>query len=74
MVKYVRAGEVDVRPGQVDFHIHVVRRCGRIDVYDRFIVRVVDEPADAVCGYSAGCDDGPLNKGRARNGRSVDMI
>ena len=59
VVEDIRPGEVDVRAGQVDFHIDVVRRRGRVDVNDRFIVRVVHEPADAVGVDSVGRIDLP---------------
>lgn len=74
VVKDVRAGEVDICSGQVDFHINVIGRRSRIDIEDRFIVRVVDEPTDAFCVHSVGRADDPLNIGRARNGCKVDMI
>ena len=73
-MKDVRASEIDIGPSEMDFHIHVVRRRGRIDVKNRFIVRVVDKPADTVCVHSVGLGDRPLNIGRAGNGRNVDMI
>ena len=74
VVEDVRPGEVDVRAGQMDFHVDVVRRRARIDVQDRLIVRTVDEPADAVCIYSICLGDGSLNKVRACNCGQVDMI
>jgi len=37
-VKNIRAGEVDIRAGEMDFHIHVVRRCACIRVQDCLIL------------------------------------
>ncbi len=74
MVKDIRAGEIDIRAGEMDFHIHVVRGCGRINVQHRFVMRVVDEPADAICSDHARFGNLPLQVGSAGNGREVDMI
>ena len=38
MMKDVASAQVDVRAGQVDFHVHVVRGVGCIDVDDRLVV------------------------------------
>ena len=37
-------------------------------------MRVVDEPADAVCIDHAGFGNLPLHVGRAGNGRQIDMV
>src|SRR5262249_23844644 len=74
MVEDIRAGEIDVRPGKMDFHIHVVRRGARINVQQGFVVRVVNEPADAICGHSVRLGNQSLHIGRAGDGREVDMI
>src|SRR5262245_50053018 len=74
VVKNIRAGEVDVCPGEVDLHVHVIRRPRCVDVEDRLILLVVYKPANAVCVHSVGCGDLPLNMRRAKYGRQVDMI
>ena len=74
MVKDIRAGEIDIRAGEMDFHVHVVRGCGRINVQHRFVMRVVDEPADAICSYHACFGNLPLQIGGASDGRKIDMV
>ena len=47
----IRFAQVDVRPGDVDFHRSVRDwhgRCARIHINDRLVIGVVDKPADAV--------------------------
>ena len=68
VVKDIRAGETDICAGEMDFHVHVIGRCGRIDVKDRLIVRAVREPADTVCRYGVGRTDWPLHVSRACDG------
>jgi hypothetical protein len=72
MMKNVRAAQINIRSGKVDFQIDVVRSCGRIDFDDPLVVRAIDKPA-GVCGYCIGYGDRPLYKGRARNSGQVDM-
>ena len=74
VVEDIRPGEVDVRAGQVDFHVDVVRRRGRVDVNDRFIMRVVHEPADAVGLDRIGRSDLALDVGQSQNLRKIDVI
>ena len=74
VVKNIRPGEVDVRAGQVDFHIQVVRRCGRIDVNDRLIVFVVHEPTDAVGIYCISRSDLSLDIRQPQDLRQIDVI
>ena len=41
MMKDVASGQVDVRAGEMDFHVHMVGGiAGRIDINDRLIVRL----------------------------------
>src|SRR5262245_49134400 len=74
VVKDIRAGEVDVRSGEVNLHIHVVRCRRRVDVEHRLVVFVVDKPADAVRSNSVRLGDLSLHITGAENGREVDMV
>src|SRR6185369_13397889 len=58
----------------MDFHIDVVCCRGRVDVNDRLIVRVVYEPADAVCRNRVRHTDYALHIGCAYDRREINSI
>ena len=74
VMENIRAAQVDVRPGEMDFHSRGSPAvAGRIDINDRLVVRGVDKPADAVRVDGAGSYI-PCTMGRARNGRKIEMV
>ena len=68
------SGQVDVRAGKVDFHVHVVGGIAGVNINDRLVVQAIDEPADAVSIRRIRRVDRALHRIRASNGRQVDVI
>ena len=73
-MKDVASGQVDVRAGKVDFHVHVVGGIARVNINNRLVVHAVDKPADAVSISRTRGVDRALHRIRASNGRQVDVI
>src|SRR5262245_44913816 len=74
MMKDVASAQINVRTGQVDFHVHVIGGASCVDVHDGLILRVVDKPADAVGGHGAGRIDQALHNVCAGNGGQVELV